>query len=355
MARRQVFISHISGETVIAQHLQQRLASDFLGMLDIFVSSDRSSIQAGTKWLDEVDQALKAADAEIVLCSKESVGRPWVNFEAGAAWLRGIPVIPVCHSGLGLNDLPVPLNMLQGLQCSRPEGLQKLYDAMAALLDVKTPALDFKAMAAELHALEEKHRASTPMVQRIENPRVLCAASAQYAQPEIGFDLDVGVLQAAFGAERVTVERALTRRRLTELLTQQRFDIVHLVLKVDSKTGDLIFSPIEFATSRPTTAKVDKMPPDGVASLLGESQTALVVLATCKALRLAVEMARFTNMAGTEDEITGEQAAEWAECFYDLLRQGNPLYKAFQLTRDQVKVPILEVRHHDVVFEVAKG
>jgi hypothetical protein len=115
MAPKQVFISHISDETEIAKHLKRRLDADFLGMLEIFVSSDRQTIQAGQKWLDQVDSALKAADVQMVLCSKASVGRPWVNFEAGAAWLRGIPVIPVCHSGLRLVDLPVPLNMLQGV------------------------------------------------------------------------------------------------------------------------------------------------------------------------------------------------------------------------------------------------
>jgi hypothetical protein len=350
MARQQIFISHISSEGDIAERLKQRLASDFLGMLDIFVSSDRSSIQAGTKWLDEVDKALKAADAEIVLCSRESVGRPWIHFEAGAAWLRGIPVIPVCHSGLALTELPVPLSMLQGLECSRPEGLQKLYDTVAKLLGAQTPAVDFAALAADLRQLEDQHRAKVSAVPRIESPRVLCAASAQYAEPAMGFELDVGVLQSAFGAGQVTIERSLTRKRLTELLTQQRFDIVHLVLAVDSKSGDLIFSPIDLATYQPSTARIDKLAPEGLVSLLGASQTALVVLATCKALRLAVEVARCTNMVGTEEEITGEQAAEWADCFYDLLRQGQPLYKAFELTQTQVEVPMLPVRHHDVAF-----
>ena len=130
MATKQVFISHISRETELAQALKQRLAKHFLGLLEIFVSSDRETIQAGSKWLDEVDKALKSADLQIVLCSKESVGRPWVNFEAGAVWLRGIPVIPLCHSGLKPDNLPVPLGLLESIECSQPEGLQKLYDVL---------------------------------------------------------------------------------------------------------------------------------------------------------------------------------------------------------------------------------
>ena len=104
MSRKRVFISHISSETELAQSLKKYLEKHFLGLLEIFVSSDRETIQAGSKWLEEVNEALKSADLQIILCSEESVGRPWVNFEAGAVWLRGIPVIPLCHSGLRPND-----------------------------------------------------------------------------------------------------------------------------------------------------------------------------------------------------------------------------------------------------------
>ena len=97
MAKPKIFISHISKETELAQVLKKHLAKDFLNFLDIFVSSDGQTIQAGGKWLDEVSHALEDAQIEIVLCSKESVLRPWVNFEAGAGWIRNIRVIPICQ------------------------------------------------------------------------------------------------------------------------------------------------------------------------------------------------------------------------------------------------------------------
>ncbi len=58
-------------------------------------------------------------------------------------------------------------------------------------------------------------------------------------------------------------------------------------------------------------------------------------------------------MAASDADITGEQAAEWAECFYGFLAQGRTLYKAFELTRSQVDVPIRAVRHRDVSFAAA--
>ena len=207
MEIKRIFISHISSETELAQHLKQRLEKHFLGLLDIFVSSDRETIQAGSKWLEEVDKALKSADLQIILCSKESVGRPWVNFEAGAVWLRGIPVIPLCHSGMRPNDLPVPLGMLQGLECSQPDGLQKLYDAIAAKLGVDVPEVDFHKLVVELKDLEEKYIQMREDPEVIENPRILCAASEQYAQ--LGFNRDVAVLEKSF-PQRVEVETKLT-------------------------------------------------------------------------------------------------------------------------------------------------
>ncbi len=355
MAKKQVFISHISDEAEVARRLKQRLDGDFLGMLEIFVSSDRETIRAGQKWLDEVDRALRAADAELILCSPRSVGRPWVNFEAGAAWLRRIPVIPVCHSGLKLVELPVPLNLLQGIECASAQGLQKLYDALAGVLGVKTPAVDFQALAAEMRQLEAAQQGASGAVERVEDPRILCAASPQYAQPSLGFDGDVAVLEQVFGTQRVVVERTLSRRRLSDLLSTQRFDIVHLVAGVDPATGDVIFSEMDLQTGTPTTAKVDKLSPTGLANLLAEAKTRLVVLATCRALKLAVVLARSVNMVGTEEDITGEQAVEWADCFYHLLRQGQALHKAYDLAASQVDAPLLLVPHRDVVFAMPPG
>jgi hypothetical protein len=346
--RKSVFISHISAESELAQWLKTRLDCDFLGTLDIFVSSDRSTIEAGRKWLDEVDKALKRADLQIILCSRESVGRPWVNFEAGAVWLRGIPVVPVCHSGLQPDDLPVPLSMLEGIALNRPAGLAKLYDAVASTLGLKTPSADFAAVAREAKDLEASYARQASKLETIENPRVLCAASAQYAQPSFGFDLDVGIVERYFRG-RVTVERALTGERLMDRLTTERFDIVHLVTAVDPESGALIFDPIDQVTHQPD-AGADLMMPPSFAALLVESQTRLVVLATCKALLLAVEVATVANMAASDQDITGPEAADWEECFYRLIVQGRSVYKAFEITRQQRKAPIRAIRYKDVTF-----
>ena len=105
----QLFVSHISEEKDVAILLKDMMEEDFLGLVEFFASSDVGTIELGVQWLEAVERAIEKADAVIVLCSKASVHRPWVQFEIGAAWMKGLPIIPVCHSGMKPTDLATPL------------------------------------------------------------------------------------------------------------------------------------------------------------------------------------------------------------------------------------------------------
>lgn len=282
MGIRKIFISHISDESELAQDIKQQLDKNFLGLFDIFVSSDLESIKAGEKWLELLEAELKNAELLIVLCSPSSVGRPWVNFEAGAVWLRGIHVIPVCHSGLRACELPIPLSMLEAVEAGQGKGQQKLYAAIAELLGSRVPEVDFGCLAAGFNELEARVLRAQSETQSIVNPRVLCAASAQYAHADYGFQSDIDIVQRAF-PENVTVEKQLTSQRLRNLLSSQKFDIAHLVLAVDRQNGDLIFCPVSnevVADQNAVMNSLDRMSAVAFAALLVESQTKLVVLAT---------------------------------------------------------------------------
>ena len=94
------FVSHISEESALATCLKDWIESTLLGHCEVFVSSDSAALPGGVKWLTKIDEALKSADVMLVICSAASIVRPWVNFETGCACARGIPVIPLCHSGI---------------------------------------------------------------------------------------------------------------------------------------------------------------------------------------------------------------------------------------------------------------
>jgi hypothetical protein len=146
-----VFISHISEEAPIAQILKDWLESSFAGQCEVFVSSDKDDIPAGSRWLEVIDGAVGSASALIVLCSPSSISRPWINFEMGGAWVKRIPIIPICHSGQEKNSLPSPISMLQALELDDEHFVIDLLSSLAKHLGFgKVPRIDQAAMRKEL-------------------------------------------------------------------------------------------------------------------------------------------------------------------------------------------------------------
>ena len=140
MASKSLFISHISEEAEVAALLKRMLQKDFGRVVTCFASSDIGCIGAGENWLVAIERAMDRAKAVIVLCSKASVHRPWVQFEIGAAWMKHVPIIPVCHSGMKMTDLQMPLSLLESVELGSDIGLPKLYEGLAKVLKVaRTP------------------------------------------------------------------------------------------------------------------------------------------------------------------------------------------------------------------------
>jgi hypothetical protein len=135
-----LFVSHIHEEKELADDLKKFLESSFLGMVEVFLASDSESISLGSRWLDNISDALNKCRLLLVLCSKSALSRPWINFEAGAGWIRRIKVIPLCHTDLEPQLLPIPLRLLQGATLSDKEGVANLLRTIAEELSCNTPA-----------------------------------------------------------------------------------------------------------------------------------------------------------------------------------------------------------------------
>jgi 8-oxo-dGTP pyrophosphatase MutT (NUDIX family) len=85
--------------------------------------------------MKQIKKGLEACKVVIVLCSPESIRRPWVAFEAGAAWLsKGTRLILLCHSGMHPNDLPTPYSSLQAKR-SDSKGVAFLYQQITEKFD----------------------------------------------------------------------------------------------------------------------------------------------------------------------------------------------------------------------------
>lgn len=175
MNRTAIFISHIAEEAPLAAILKRSIAKHFLGAVDVFVSSDTESIAAGDNWLKSIEQALERASIMLALCSPASVRRPWINFEAGAAWMKPIPIIPMCHSGLQPKDLPMPFAVLQAVTAGSANGLRYVYLRVGQTAGLLLPDIDPKSILNEITAFETTYQPSIPPSLRSEAERVRAA------------------------------------------------------------------------------------------------------------------------------------------------------------------------------------
>jgi nucleoside 2-deoxyribosyltransferase len=111
---QEVFISHINEEAALATALKNWIEITFPGNCTAFVSSSPNDLNGGDKWLELLKKKLDSAEVVVVLCSPKSLSRRWISWEAGYSWSRGIPLIPICHSGVTTPNLPSPFSIFQG-------------------------------------------------------------------------------------------------------------------------------------------------------------------------------------------------------------------------------------------------
>ncbi len=80
---------------------------------------------------------MTSANLVIVLCSPVSVRKTWVVFEAGAAWGQAnVGLLPICHSGLLVPNLPSPLSSFQSLQLESADFAARFERSLTEMLDV---------------------------------------------------------------------------------------------------------------------------------------------------------------------------------------------------------------------------
>lgn len=144
MSKKLIFISHIHEESKLALLLSQIIKTIYLDMLDTFVSSDIDNLSAGDRWIDTITEALNSSVIQLILCSPYSIHRPWINFESGAAWIRRIPVIPICHSGLTKNNLPIPLQLFQSCDINNKNDLTNMFNSFTHILECRHPNIDYE-------------------------------------------------------------------------------------------------------------------------------------------------------------------------------------------------------------------
>lgn len=135
-----VFISHVHEDADFAEAIAAWIEPNLLQGVKCFNSSSRG-IPLGSQWLNEVSAALAGSAVMLVLVSHASLSRRWIYFEAGAGFVRGIPVVPVCIGGMTKLELEPPLNFLQAIELPNLESERRLLALVAEPADLEPPPM----------------------------------------------------------------------------------------------------------------------------------------------------------------------------------------------------------------------
>jgi hypothetical protein len=350
-----MFLSHISVEAKLADMIKRHLVEDFIGLINVFVSSDNTSIPVGSNWLEEVMKAITNSQMHLVLSSSESIKRPWIHYEAGAARLQGVPCVALCHSGLIPETLPVPLSNSQGVVLTTAASIEGFYKAVAELIGSNVPRVNFTSYANEVRSFEKHYLSNHEIAQKeiqddpvIVKPRVVCAASTQFL--EMGFKNQIEMVVNAFPQE-VKHDRVTTSHDLRQLLMTEEVDIVHIAAFVCPRSGDIYFSEVDIPSGESLTQNPDITTADAFAGLLKTAKTRLVVVGSCESLVLAATLLPVVNVVATRDMVSANMMAKWVETFYDGLKFGRPLSEAFDLAVKQSGAPMRLYGQTDIKIE----
>ena len=140
MLKQMVFLSHVHEDQRTANVLEEVIKKALLGGMEVFNSSNRKSISVGDPWRDVIVEHLRSSRTLLVLATPESVSSPWVNFEAGGAWVSGNRVVPCCAKGMTPSSLPAPLSHLQAIDLASPDDLRTLIKHLADVVGLDAPS-----------------------------------------------------------------------------------------------------------------------------------------------------------------------------------------------------------------------
>ena len=150
-----IFISHIQEEFQVALVLKKWIQSAFADLCEVRVSTDPEHIPALAQYLEQNQQASLDAKALLILCSPNSVQRPWLSFEVGCAWMQKISIIPICYSGLSPAELPQPLATFTGFDLNQKDFPQKLFFTLSQKLGIpQLPSVQYRQMREELREIQ---------------------------------------------------------------------------------------------------------------------------------------------------------------------------------------------------------
>jgi hypothetical protein len=109
---RSIFLSHATVDKPVAEVLRNAL-QDRTPDTIVFLSSRPGHIRSGAEWWGVIQEKLRSSTEYIVLLTPRSIERPWIPFEAGAAWMTERRMFVVSAGELDKTAVPAPLSFFQ--------------------------------------------------------------------------------------------------------------------------------------------------------------------------------------------------------------------------------------------------
>lgn len=137
IARGTIFVSHAHADRELASALVNFVERSFSGVVRTFLSSDpraAQGLQPGDQWFSRIHAELEQSLQVWVLATPQSLGRPWIYWEAGIGselCPEGVVVLRV-----GVDAAPSPLSAFYAFDGERAEdnGIGSLLDKIASTL-----------------------------------------------------------------------------------------------------------------------------------------------------------------------------------------------------------------------------
>jgi Predicted nucleotide-binding protein containing TIR-like domain len=203
--------------------------------------------------------------------------------------------------------------------------------------------------AIDSHGIRQE-RLVCPTQEIVKNPRILCACSPQFYDLSFQADIDIIKKETKQISDSIVEMRNASSANLREIMMENQFDIIHIAAYVHPKTGDVYFSEGLRDGVFPEGERIDSIPAQAFATLIGLCKARLVILATCDSLLLAAKLAKLTNMIAATDWVDIADMLDWELSFYKCISKGISLSNSFETASALSKAPMLLLTKKDLAF-----
>ncbi|WP_165027029.1 toll/interleukin-1 receptor domain-containing protein [Dysgonomonas sp. ZJ279] len=129
-SNKKIFISHSSEDTIIISNFQKEILMLGCGIkeTDIFCTLNKSAIQTGEDFRNEIIRNMKDCDYILLMISKNYQESEVCINEMGAAWaLDNKRVLPFVFPDIAFNQMGFMCNVKQGAKINEREKLDEFY------------------------------------------------------------------------------------------------------------------------------------------------------------------------------------------------------------------------------------